>query len=124
VLERMPPREVIVALQIVGWSRRCRAAPTWPRAAFAVAWVCYLVLAGLRASRGKVLHNDLLLLWMSARVPARAPSRDAGSHSTPAHGWPVQDVDRDDGADLLVRGVPQAAAVGDRRGCGATTWST
>ena len=36
-----------------------------PRLAFAVAWACYLALAGLRGSRGKVLHNDLLLLWSS-----------------------------------------------------------
>ena len=32
-------------------------------AADRLAWGCYLVLAGLFGSRGKVMHNDLLLLW-------------------------------------------------------------
>jgi hypothetical protein len=91
-LERMPPAEVIVALQVVGVvAALVAAARRWPRAAFAVACVCYLVLAGLRASRGKVLHNDLLLLWMCAAflfAPVPADARDR----TPSrlHGWPVR----------------------------------
>ena len=62
----MPPLAVIAGLQVVGGLAAVAAAlRKRPRVAFPVAWACYLVLAGLRGSRGKVLHNDLLLLWTS-----------------------------------------------------------
>jgi hypothetical protein len=62
-----------------------------PRLAFAVAWLCYLVLAGLRGSRGKVLHNDLLLLWASAPfllAPVAADVRDRVARRR--YGWPIR----------------------------------
>jgi hypothetical protein len=66
-LDRMPPAGVFVAVQVVGGLAALAAVlRRHPRAAYALAWACYLVLAGLRGSRGKVLHNDLLLLWVSA----------------------------------------------------------
>jgi len=70
-LDTMPSAEVFVAIQVVGTLAAAGAVAAGllrrrPQLAFAVAWVCYLVLAGLRGSRGKVLHNDLLLLWVSA----------------------------------------------------------
>jgi len=49
------------------------------------------VLAGLRGSRGKVLHNDLLLLWVGAVfvfAPVSATWRDERESRT--HGWPVR----------------------------------
>jgi hypothetical protein len=61
------------------------------RLPFALAWLCLLVLAGLRGSRGKILHNDLLLLWVAvpfllapleARWRDRTPSRRCG--------WPIR----------------------------------
>jgi hypothetical protein len=62
-----------------------------PRVAFAVAWLCYLVLAGLRGSRGKVLHNDLLLLWASAPfllAPVAVDVRDRIARRR--YGWPIR----------------------------------
>jgi hypothetical protein len=49
------------------------------------------VLAGLRGSRGKVLHNDLLLLWVSAPfllAPVEAAWRDRRPSRT--SGWPIR----------------------------------
>lgn len=63
----MPPVGVFLAIQVVGTVAAIAAVCRWRvRWTFAVAWFAYLVLAGLRGSRGKVLHNDLLLLWVSA----------------------------------------------------------
>lgn len=91
-LGSMPSAAVIIAVQAIGVAAALLAAARrWPRAAFAIAWVAYLVLAGLRGSRGKVLHNDLLLLWTSAvflfapvtaSVHDREPKRE--------HGWPIR----------------------------------
>jgi hypothetical protein len=63
----------------------------WPRVTFALAWVCYLVLAGLRGSRGKILHNDVVLLLTS--VPFLAAPLDVDRHDrTPDRrtGWPIR----------------------------------
>jgi hypothetical protein len=88
----MPSSGTIVLLQVVGVGAALAAAfRKQPRVAFAVAWLCLLVLAGLRGSRGKVLHNDLLLVWaavpfllapLHARWGDRRPRRDIG--------WPVR----------------------------------
>ena len=99
-LDTMPSAEVFVAIQVVGDAGRAR--PRWcaaltrrrPQAAFAVAWVCYLVLAGLRGSRGKVLHNDLLLLWVSAPfllAPAVRSADDLRDRVARRRwGWPIR----------------------------------
>lgn len=91
-LDTMPPARVFVALQVVGGLAALAAAlRRRPRLAFAVAWVCYLVLAGLRGSRGKVLHNDLLLLWASAPfllAPSQVDARDPEPRRR--YGWPVR----------------------------------
>ncbi|MDD9371375.1 MAG: hypothetical protein PV358_14745 [Acidimicrobiales bacterium] len=91
-LDRMPPAEVFVAIQVVGGLAALAAVlRRHPRLAFALAWVCYLVLAGLRGSRGKVLHNDLLLLWVSAPfllAPTRVDRHDAVPRRR--YGWPVR----------------------------------
>jgi len=91
-LESRPSRELVIGLQVVGVVAALLAtARRWPRAAFAVGWLCYLVLAGLRASRGKVLHNDLLLLWTAA-VFLFAPVPHDERDRTPSrrYGWPVR----------------------------------
>ena len=92
-LDHMPSTTTIAAIQVVG-ACAVAAALVWPRRSrlpAIVGWVCLLVLAGLRSSRGKVLHNDLLLLWvvvpflvapLEARWGDRTPSR--------AWGWPVR----------------------------------
>jgi hypothetical protein len=91
-LDRMPSAEVFVAIQVVGGLAALAAVlRRHPRAAYAVAWVCYLVLAGLRGSRGKVLHNDLLLLWASAPfllAPAEVDRRDPALRRR--YGWPIR----------------------------------
>ncbi|HLT70575.1 MAG TPA: hypothetical protein VKZ72_10445 [Acidimicrobiales bacterium] len=91
-LDRMPSAEVFVALQVVGGLAALAAVlRRHPRLAFAVAWVCYLVLAGLRGSRGKVLHNDLLLLWASAPfllAPVDVDRRDPVPRRR--YGWPIR----------------------------------
>lgn len=91
-LPGMPSASAIAVLQVVGSAAALLAAARrWPRQTFAVAWVCYLVLAGLRGSRGKVLHNDLLLLWTSAvflLAPVRASWRDR--EPSRENGWPVR----------------------------------
>lgn len=91
-LSGAPSTVVIAALQILGSLAALAAIlRRQPRVAFALAWLAYLVLAGIRGSRGKVLHNDLLLLWVC--VPfLLAPVQVALSDRTPrrAHGWPVR----------------------------------
>jgi hypothetical protein len=91
-LDRMPSAQVFVALQVIGGLAALAAVlRRHPRLAFAVAWLCYLVLAGLRGSRGKVLHNDLLLLWASAPfllAPVAVDLRDRIARR--GYGWPVR----------------------------------
>lgn len=91
-LHRMPSARVFAALQVIGAVAALAAAlRRRPRLAFAVAWVCYLVLSGLRGSRGKVLHNDLLLLWASAPfllAPVAVDTRDPTPRRR--YGWPVR----------------------------------
>lgn len=48
-----------------------------PQATFVVAWVCFMQLCAMWSSSGKVMHNDVLLIWAS--VPflfAAAPRRN------------------------------------------------
>lgn len=88
LLDRMPPVGVILALQIGGTmaagAAACGKARRW---GLPVAWVCLLVLAGLRGSLGKILHNDVLLLLATVPLlvaPAgRRPPEDRA-------GWPVR----------------------------------
>ncbi len=91
-LDHMPSAQVFVALQVVGGVAALAAVlRRRPQLAFALAWVCYLVLAGLRGSRGKVLHNDLLLLWASAPfllAPAVIDRRDTVARRR--YGWPIR----------------------------------
>lgn len=91
-VDQMPSAQVFVALQLVGGLGALAAVLRRnPRLGFAVAWVCYLVLAGLRGSRGKVLHNDLLLLWVSAPfllAPVKVDLRDRVARR--GYGWPIR----------------------------------
>jgi hypothetical protein len=91
-LPGMPPLWVIVALQVVGAAAAVLAALRWrPRLTFAVAWVCYLLLAGLFGSRGKVMHNDLLLIWVSAVFLLAPTNVDVRNRTvTRSSGWPVR----------------------------------
>ncbi|WP_179951080.1 hypothetical protein [Xylanimonas oleitrophica] len=95
------PAGGLLALQVLGIVAAVLAvARVWPRAAFAVAWACYLVLAGLWGSSGKVLHNDVLTVTVGfvllfAAVPARSVP---GGDRDVRWGWPPR-------AALAVLGV-------------------
>jgi hypothetical protein len=91
-LDQMPPAWVLVAIQVAGVLAASAAVLAWrERGTFLVAWSSLLVLAALRASRGKVQHNDLVLLLV-AGVIAAAPvgMRLLDPRRSPAFGWPVR----------------------------------
>ncbi len=91
-LDQMPSVADIAAIQLVGVVAAVLAVIGWrERGTFLVAWSSLLVLAALRASRGKVQHNDLTLLLVSA-VLAAAPVgvRWLDERRSSAWGWPVR----------------------------------
>jgi hypothetical protein len=91
-LDQVPSVGVIVALQLLGTAAALLAVAGWrERWTFAAAWSSLLVLGGLRASRGKILHNDVLLLLVAAvfvLAPVGLRARDR--RRSAAWGWPVQ----------------------------------
>jgi len=92
-LGTMPPAGVIVALQVGGVVAAALAVLGWRRrSTLPLAWLAYLVLAGLRASRGKIQHNDLLLLIACVPFLAAPPTRwlhKAGAGRSIRWGWPI-----------------------------------
>lgn len=98
-LPAMPPVEVVLGLQVLGVAAAALALVDRGRRrqlAFAAAWLCLLVLAGLRTSRGKVLHNDVLLLLACVPFLAAPPPEGqvryalADRRLSLRHGWPVR----------------------------------
>lgn len=91
-LDQGPPVEVIVAFQVVGTAAASMAVlGRGRRVAFPIAWASLLFLAGLRASRGKIQHNDLLLIL--AAVPflvAPLEARFRSLRRSAAFGWPLR----------------------------------
>ncbi len=92
VLPAMPGRAVLVGIQVVAATAALAAAFRWrPRATLAVAWLGLLVLAGLKGSLGKVLHNDVLLLLATVPLLGAPPDARVGDHTrSPRAGWPVE----------------------------------
>ena len=92
-LDDMPSAGVIVALQAIGVIAAVLATVGWRRpVTFFLAWLPYLALAGLRASRGKIQHNDLLLLIAAVPFLLAPPTRWLARASTePSRrwGWPI-----------------------------------
>ncbi|HEX7277907.1 MAG TPA: hypothetical protein VF244_11075 [Acidimicrobiales bacterium] len=93
ILDAMPGLATILTLQVGGTLAAAAAVAGWRRrATFPTAWVCLLVLAGLRSSQGKLLHNDLLLLL--AAVPFLAAPAVRRQHAddrlSARFGWPVR----------------------------------
>jgi hypothetical protein len=88
----MPSLGVIVAVQVAGVAAALLAAVGWrERWTFAAAWASLLVLGGLRASRGKVMHNDVLLLLVGfVVVLAPVGWRALDRRRRASAGWPVQ----------------------------------
>jgi hypothetical protein len=102
LLSAMPPREVVLPLQVIAVCAAVLAAVGWrARITLPIAWLCAVFLNGMLASTGKVVHNDvLLLLCLVPLLPARvsdASSLDAllgrGRRSPRIsidYGWPVR----------------------------------
>ncbi|MGQ0823681.1 MAG: hypothetical protein ACT4OX_01405 [Actinomycetota bacterium] len=92
VLSGMPSASWIVAMQVIGTAAAVAAALGCSRRlTFTIAWAALLVLAGLRASRGKIQHNDLVLLF--AAVPFLAAATDTSwndRRSSARFGWPIR----------------------------------
>jgi hypothetical protein len=92
-LDAMPPAGVIVAVQVGGIVAAALATlGRRRRGALLVAWLAYLVLAGLRASRGKIQHNDLLLLIACVPFLLAPPTRwlhRAAVERSARWGWPI-----------------------------------
>jgi hypothetical protein len=91
-LGQMPPVAVLVGIQVVGVVGAVLAAIGWrERGTFLVACSSLLVLAALRASRGKIQHNDLPLVLVAC-VLAAAPVglRLLDERRSAAWGWPVR----------------------------------
>ena len=89
----MPPAGVIVAIQVAGVVAAALATAGWRRpTTLALAWLAYLVLAALRASRGKIQHNDLLLLIGCVPfllAPATRWLHRATTRRSARWGWPI-----------------------------------
>ncbi len=84
------PDRVLVALAVVGVAgvglvvARRRA-----QLGFVVAWTAYAVLCALWGSSGKVMHNDVLTVWVGfVLLFARVPQRGRDDEHTVAFGWP------------------------------------
>lgn len=92
LLPSMPPVEVIVLVQVVGVVAAALAVIGWrERGTFLVAWTSLLLLGGLRASRGKIQHNDVLLLLAAAAfLLAPVGLRFLDRRRSRGWGWPVR----------------------------------
>jgi len=89
-LDAMPGPAAIVALQVVGTAAAALAVGGWRRrASFPVAWVSLVVLAGLRSSRGKFMHNDALLLLAAVPFLLAPAARWRDQARSVRFGWPV-----------------------------------
>jgi hypothetical protein len=99
LLDRMPPPEVVAALQALALAAAVLAmVGLLTRFTLPVAWLAALPLVAMTSSLGKVVHNDVLLLLclvplLASRAGA-AWSLDArqrpGAERGPAFGWPVR----------------------------------
>ena len=113
-LPHMPSLGVIVGLQVAGVVAAVLAVLGWrERGAFLVAWTSLLVLAGLRASRGKVMHNDVPLLLVSfVIVLAPVGLRLLDRRRSTAWGWPAQTALAVVGGAYFLTGFQKVVASG------------
>lgn len=118
-LESTPPLAVLVGLQVVGTvAALAAAAGRRPTATFAAAWGSLLVLAGLRGSLGKILHNDVLLLLAAVPIVlAPAGARWGDLRASRRWGSPVR-------ASLVVIGVVYAACAVQKLRHTGISWVT
>lgn len=65
-LPGFPSAMVLIGLQCVGvLAVIATVLNRWPRLAFAISWSMLLVLGGISASRGKILHPNVMTLYVS-----------------------------------------------------------
>lgn len=97
-VDAMPGVDFIMAVQVVGGSAAVgvvaasfrRGTLATSRSALAAAWLALLVLAALRSSTGKLLHNDVLLLIATAPLLfADAPRPEDDERHGRRYGWPL-----------------------------------
>lgn len=88
IFPSMPSREVLFAVQFLG------AAAAWavafgvrPRFLFPVAWTALLLCAGSKTSLGKVLHNDVMLILVSAAFVAGPTAADRAKPDDRSRKW-------------------------------------
>ena len=90
-LPAMPDLPVIVAVQVIGLIGAALVVARGSRGGFALAWASLLVLAGLRTSVGKIMHNDVLLLVTCLPLIFGPPAaRLFDRRRTSSAGWPVR----------------------------------
>ncbi len=91
-LDAPPSSSAILGVQIVGGlAALASACGRLRQATFALAWLALLFLGGLRASRGKIMHNDVLLIL--AAVPFLLATADAhfkGRRRSGRYGAPIR----------------------------------
>jgi hypothetical protein len=87
----MPHLGAMVALQVLGVLAALGVlVGRRPAACFAVAWGCFLALAGLRAGVGKVLHNDAMALVAMVPFLVPGPARADDPGAAGRSGWPLR----------------------------------
>lgn len=91
-LDTPPSSDVILVVQIVGGLAAVASAfGQQRRVTFVLTWLALLFLGGLRASRGKIMHNDVLILL--AAVPflwATADAHFKGRRRSGRYGAPIR----------------------------------
>ncbi|HEU4396533.1 MAG TPA: hypothetical protein VFU54_01690 [Actinomycetota bacterium] len=108
LLDRMPPRGLVLAVQALALACAVLAAAgLWTRVVLPLAWTAAVPLVAMTSSLGKVVHNDVLLLlclvpllpapagaaWsLDARRAGPPGGRKAPPRTPPgvAFGWPVR----------------------------------
>ncbi len=90
LLDRMPPVDVLSAVQVVGAVLAVLAVLSWrPRWTYAGAWLCFVFLEGLVGSRVKISHNELMAVLASLPILAAPVAVSWRDHEDdPAMGWP------------------------------------
>jgi hypothetical protein len=90
LLDQMPSAGVLVTVQVVGAVLAVLAVLSWrPRLTFAGAWLCFVFLEGLVASRAKISHNEIVGILAAVPVlvaPVAVSWRDR--EDDPICGWP------------------------------------
>lgn len=94
-MHTVPSAPTLVAMQVAGAFAATAAIVQTVRGRrpsfLLIAWLAFFVLAGVKTSMGKVLHNDVLVLLCSLPVVvSAAPASLRSKRVAPLAGWPVR----------------------------------